>query len=82
MLEVAYLGASVVENPVALGEAHHWLAAAAAARRIFVASLANFVPAALVVAARAAEHPAIQFVQDLQKISLVVLKAQVLIQTH
>lgn len=56
MLEVACLGAPVVENPVALGEAHHWLTAAAAARRIFVAGLANFVPATLVLAAGAVEH--------------------------
>lgn len=82
MLEVACLGASVVKNPVALGEAHHWFTAAAAARRIFVAGLANFVPAALVLAAGAAEHPAVQFAKGPQQFPLVVFKVQVLIQTH
>ena len=76
--KAACLGASVVEGPVALGEAHHWLATAAAARRILVASLANVAAAALVLAAWAAENSAVQAVQDPQKSPLVVFKVQVL----
>ena len=76
---VSYLGASVVEDPVALGDAHHWLAAAAAARRVLVASLADVAAAALVLAARAAEHTAVQAVQDPQQSPLVVFKIQVLL---
>ena len=75
---VACLSAAVVERPVALGEAHHWLAAAAAARGILVASLANVAAAALVLAAWAAEHSAVKVVQDPQKSPLVVFKVQVL----
>ena len=74
---VACLSAAVVERPVALGEAHHRLAAAAAARGILVASLANVAAAALVLAARAAEHAAVEAVQDPQKSTLVVFKVQV-----
>ena len=59
---VSCLGASVVEHPVALGDAQHWLAAAAAARRVLAARLANVAAAALVLAARAAEHSAVQAV--------------------
>ncbi len=77
--EVACLGASVVEDPVALGEADHWLAAAAAARRVLVASLADMAAAALVFAARAAEDAAVQAVQDSQKSTLVVFKVQLVL---
>ena len=80
--EVACLGASVVEGPVAFGEAHHWLAAAAAARRVLVASLADVAAAALMLAARAAEDPAIEAVQDPQKSTLVVFKVQLLLPIH
>jgi hypothetical protein len=76
------LGASVVEDPVALGEAHHRLAAAAAARRILVARLANAAAAAFVLAAWAAEHSAVQVVQDPQKSPLVVFEVQVLLPIH
>ena len=77
--EFACLGASVVEDPVALGEAHHWLAAAAAARRVLVASLTNMAAAALVLAARAAEDTAVEAVQDPQKSPLVVFKVQLVL---
>jgi len=77
---VACLGAAVVEDPVALGEAHHWLSAAAAARGILVSSLADVAAAALVLSAGAAEDAAVQAVQDPQKSPLVVFKVQVLLQ--
>ena len=76
------LGAPVVEGPVALGDAHHWPAAAAAARRILVASLADVTAAALVLAARAAEHSAVKAVQDPQQSPFVVFKVQLLLQIH
>lgn len=79
---VACLGASVVEGPVAFGEANHWPAAAAAARGILVSSLADVAAAALVLAARAAEDAAVQAVQDPEKSALVVFKVQVLLQIH
>ena len=79
---VACLSAAVVEGPVALGEAHHWLAAAAAARRILVASFADVAAAALMLATRAAEDPAIEAVQDPQKSTLVVFKVQLLLPIH
>ena len=80
--ELACLGASVVEHPVALGDAHHWLAAAAAARRVLVSSLADVAAAALMLAAGAAEDAAVQAVQDPQQSALVVFKVQVLLQIH
>lgn len=79
MPTVSCLGASVIENPVALGEAHHWPAAAAAARLILVASLANVAAAALVLAARAAEHAAVEAFQDPQSSAFFDFKIQVLL---
>ena len=80
--ELACLGASVVEGPVAFGEADHWLAAAAAAGGILVSSLSDVAAAALMLAARAAEDAAVQAVQDPEKSALVVFKVQVLLQIH
>ncbi len=80
--EPACLGASVVEDPVAFGEAHHWLSAAPAARGILVSSLADVAAAALMLATRAAEDAAVQAVQDPEKSALVVFKVQVLLQIH
>ena len=80
--EAACLDASVVEGPVAFGEANHWLATAAAARRVLVSSLADMAAAALVLSAGAAEDAAVQAVQDPEKSALVVFKVQVLLQIH
>ena len=77
--EVAYLGASIVEGPVALREAHHWLSVAAAARLILVASLANVAAAPVVLAARATEYSAVQAVQDPQKSAFFDFKIQILL---
>ncbi len=77
--EAACLGASVVEGPVAFGEADHWLATAAAARRVLVASLTDVAAAALVLAARAAEDAAVEAVQNPQKSPLVVFEVQLVL---
>ena len=77
--EATCLGASIVEGPVALREAHHWLAAAAAARLILVASLANMAAAAFVFAARAAEYSAVEAVQYPQNSAFFDFKIQILL---
>jgi hypothetical protein len=77
--EVACLGASIDEGPVALGEAHHWLAAAAAARRVLIASLANVAAAPVVLATRATEYSAVEAVQDPQNSPFVGFKIQILL---
>ena len=77
--EAACLGASIVEGPVALGDAHHWLAAAAAARRVSFASLANVAAAAVVLAARAAEYSAVEATQYPQNSAFLDFKIQILL---
>lgn len=77
--EAACLGASIVEDPVALGDAHHWLTAAAAARSVLVASLANMAAAAVVLATRAAEYLAVEAVQDPENSAFIDFKIQILL---
>jgi hypothetical protein len=77
--EAACLGPSIVESPVALRQAHHWLTAAAAARLVLVASLANVAAAPVVLAARAAEYSAVEAVQDPQNSAFLDFKIQILL---